>query len=83
MDLFKVELVYCAAWKYTDRAVGLMKEILDDKDIEFKIESIALVPSDGGRFEFSVDGDLLYSKKQLGRHAEEGEIIGILRDHIK
>ena len=60
-----------------------MKEIFDDKDIEFKIESFALVPSDGGRFEFSVNGNLLYSKKQLGRHAEEGEIIGILRDHIR
>lgn len=60
-----------------------MNEILSDKDIEFKIDSFALVPSDAGRFEFSVDGNLLYSKKQLGRHAEPGEVIGILRDHIK
>lgn len=60
-----------------------MNEILADKDIEFKIESFALVPSDGGRFEFSVNDNLLFSKKQLSRHAEEGEIIGILREYIK
>jgi selenoprotein W-related protein len=59
-----------------------MKEVLGDEDLERQIESFALVPSDGGRFEFSVNGELLFSKKQLGRHAEQGEIIGILRKRL-
>ncbi len=42
------------------------------------IESVALVPSDGGRFEVSVNGDLVFSKLQSKRHAEAGEILGLI-----
>jgi selenoprotein W-related protein len=48
------------------------------KQFEQKIEAITLVPSDGGRFEVSVNGKLLYSKLQTGRHAEPGEIPGLI-----
>ena len=41
-----------------------------------------MVPSSGGRFEVSLDGDLIYSKAALGRHAEAGEIANIVRDRI-
>jgi selenoprotein W-related protein len=40
---------------------------------------IALVPSDGGKFEVTVNGQLLYSKLQLHRHAEPGEVLGLVR----
>ncbi len=59
-----------------------MTEILADKDLEREIESFKLVPSDGGKFEFSVNSDLIFSKKGLGRHAEEGEVIGVLRKFV-
>jgi selenoprotein W-related protein len=49
------------------------------KEFEGKIESIRIVPSDGGRFEVSVDGQLIYSKLATGRHAEPGEVAGIFR----
>jgi len=52
-------------------------------EFEFKIESFSLVPSDGGRFEVSVDGDLIYSKLQTSRHADPGEVAGLLRKVIK
>ena len=32
------------------------------------------MPSSGGVFEVTVDGELLFSKKALRRHAEPGEI---------
>jgi selenoprotein W-related protein len=41
---------------------------------EDRIQSITLVPSDEGRFEVTVAGDLIYSKMNTGRHAEPGEI---------
>ena len=44
------------------------------KDFEDKIASLKLIPSDGGRFELSVDGELLYSKLATGRHAEYDEL---------
>jgi selenoprotein W-related protein len=38
-----------------------------------------IVPSGGGVFEVTVDGDLIYSKKATGRHAEPEEILKKLR----
>ena len=57
-----------------------MAELL--KDFEPEIGSVTLVPSDGGRFEITVNGTLLYSKLQTGRHAEPGEVIKLLRAHL-
>ena len=39
------------------------------------IQEIALVPSDGGKFEVSVDDELVYSKIQTGRHADPAEVL--------
>jgi len=44
------------------------------KDFEFSISTLTLIPSSGGRFEVSIDGELVYSKQQTGRHAEYAEI---------
>jgi selenoprotein W-related protein len=49
------------------------------KEFEAKIESIRIVPSDGGRFEVSVDSKLIYSKLSTGRHVEPGEVAAIFR----
>lgn len=40
------------------------------------------MPSSGGVFDVEVDGDLLFSKKQVGRHAEEGEVLSALRARL-
>ena len=53
------------------------------KEFEFKIESIKLVPSDGGRFEVTVNGNLLYSKLETYRHAEPGEVNRLVRNYLK
>lgn len=45
------------------------------KDFEHVIESVAVIPSDGGKFEVSVNGELVYSKLETKRHAEAGEIL--------
>ena len=49
-----------------------MAELL--KLFEDQIESIALIPADGGKFEVLADDQLLFSKLSLGRHAEPGEV---------
>jgi selenoprotein W-related protein len=56
--------------------VSLVEELL--KEYEHVIESVALIPSDGGRFEVSANGQLIYSKLQTKRHAEAGEIVNII-----
>jgi len=57
-----------------------MAELL--QNFEPEIGSVTLVPSDGGRFEVTVNGTLLYSKLQTGRHAEPGEVVKLLRAHL-
>ena len=62
------------------RAVGLTDELL--KGWAPIIGDIDLVPSSGGRFEVTLDGDLIFSKADLGRHAEPGEIVAIVRERL-
>ena len=44
------------------------------------IKELTLIPATGGVFEVEVDGDLIYSKKGNGRHAEPGEVLGLFGD---
>jgi len=39
---------------------------------------VKLVHSSGGAFEVSVDGEAVFSKLALGRHAKAGEVLGLL-----
>jgi selenoprotein W-related protein len=52
----------------------LTAEILQERDIEVYVGSWRLIPAKGGLFEVTVNGDLIFSKKALGRHAQPGEI---------
>jgi selenoprotein W-related protein len=61
--------------------VGLANELL--KNNEPEIESITLIPSEGGRYEISVNGTLVYSKLQTGRHANPGEVMGLVAELLK
>ena len=55
-----------------------MAEVL--RNYEFKIGNIVIIPSDSGKFEVKVGEQLIYSKLQIGRHAEEGEIARLVGD---
>jgi selenoprotein W-related protein len=49
------------------------------EEFEGSIDEFTLIPSGGGVFEIEVDGDLIYSKKATGRHAEYEDAAGPLR----
>ena len=61
--------------------MSLAGELL--KEYEHLIESVTLIPLDGGRFEVSVNGQLIYSKIQTKRHAEAGEIINLIHNMVE
>lgn len=42
--------------------------------------AIKLIEASGGLFEVTVDGELVFSKRNLGRHAEPGEVVRLIRD---
>lgn len=45
-----------------------------------EIEEMRLVPSSGGVFEVDVNGKRIFSKKEIGRHAEEGEVVRLMKE---
>lgn len=49
------------------------------EEFEHEIENLTLIPSRGGVFEVTVDGDLIYSKKATGEHAEYEDVAPHIR----
>ena len=43
------------------------------------VDELILKPGPNGIFDVEVNGDLIYSKHETGRHAEPGEILGLVR----
>jgi selenoprotein W-related protein len=56
-------------------------ELLLDK-YELQIGEIALVPSSGGRFEVTVNGELVFSKLAQKRFPEDEELIELVGARI-
>ncbi len=61
--------------------MSLAVELL--REFEHEIQSLEILPSDGGRFEVRVNEALVFSKKQVGRHAEAGEVVSLVRELVK
>lgn len=49
------------------------------EELEHKIDDFTLIPSRGGVFEVVVGDQLVYSKKETGRHADYDEVGPIVR----
>lgn len=47
------------------------------------MSDVTIIPSTGGVFEVTVDGELIYSKKATGRHAEFEEVLKTLRPRVR
>ena len=52
------------------------------EEFEQNITDFALIPSRGGVFEVVVDGDLVYSKKETGEHAEYEQVAAPIRERV-
>ena len=71
----QIEIQYCVMWNYKPRAVSLADELRSEVGVE-----ATLVPSSGGAFEVTVDGNLIFSKLQIGRFPGPGEIVGKVKN---
>ena len=76
----EIKLEFCVVWNYTPRAVGTIEDVLEIYGN--KVTSIELIPSGGGVFEFQLNEKLLFSKKELGRHSEDGEILKLIEEEL-
>jgi len=73
----EITIQYCVVWNYHPRAAGLA----DDIKKEFG-EDATLVKGRDGVFEVTVDGELVYSKRELGRFPNPGEVEDSLRSKL-
>ena len=73
----EIEIQYCTSWNYLPKAASLADEILST--FKQDISRLVLVPSDGGRFEVSFDGELAFSKLAEQRFPEHQEIIAKIK----
>jgi selenoprotein W-related protein len=48
-----------------------------------KIEELRLIPGDGGCFELSIDGDLVYSKLKTGQFPDENWVLDTVGARLK
>lgn len=79
MDII-IRIEYCTSWGYIDKAVSLSKELLGF--YKNNITKVELVPSSGGVFEISLNDERIFSKKELNRYPEDGEIKKLIHIHF-
>ena len=75
-----VTLELLCTLNYWDRAARAADDIL--RNYQHVIESFTFITGTKGAFELEVDGELLYSKQTLGRHAEPGEVLGLFKEIV-
>lgn len=46
------------------------------------IDEVNLVMGSKGVFDVTVDGELIYSKAETGRHAEDGEVLALFTEIV-
>ena len=71
----KITIEYCTQWNYEPNALSLRDELMDNFGF-----SSELIESSGGVFEIKANGHLIFSKKQLSRFPNPGEIVQFIED---
>ena len=75
-----VEITYCTQCRWLLRAAWLAQELLTT--FEQDLYSVSLRPGSGGIFEISLNGQLIFSRKEAGRFPEAKEVKQLIRDCI-
>jgi selenoprotein W-related protein len=75
-----LEIEFCVPCDFRSQALGLAKEAVDQW--ADRLSEIRLVPSNGGRFEVTLDADVIFSKAALERHAKPGEVSRLIGERI-
>jgi selenoprotein W-related protein len=53
------------------------------KEFEPEIETLSLIPSDGGRYEVEINGSLIYSKLSTKQHIQNNDVLIMVRKYLK
>ena len=70
----EIQIHYCSVWNYQPTAASLAEELLKEFDVETK-----LVPGSKGIFDVVVDGKTVFSKSEVRRFPNPGEVINEIK----
>ena len=76
-----IEITYCRLYGWGLRAAWMAQELLTTFAEE--LGSVTLTPDvTGGVFEIRADGNVIWSRTEMGRFPEITEVKRIVRDHV-
>lgn len=71
-----ITVEYCAECGYYPRVGWLLGEVM--ADIQHDVKRVTIIPSGGGRHEWKVNGDLVFSKAAEDRHPDVDELKALI-----
>ena len=76
-----IEIRYCTKCRWLLRSAWMAQELLST--FEEEISKLTLIPdSSGGRFEIRIDGELLWSREEMGGFPEIKQLKILVRNNI-
>jgi len=76
-----IEIEYCVPCDYSDYALMAATELI--KNFQHDINSLTLITGSKGIFDIKVNGEIMFSKKELNRYPKTGELIILLAEKNK
>ena len=76
----KIEIKYCKKCRWLLRSSWMAQEILST--FEEEVDELSLVPGTGGIFEITANGQLIWSRKEMGGFPEIAELKKRVRDIV-
>ena len=76
----RVTIEYCVPCDYSEHALKVAKELI--QNYQHAISELVFEMSSGGVFEIKVDGESLFSKKELKRHPHPGEVFELFQQFV-
>jgi selenoprotein W-related protein len=69
----KLTIEYCAPCNYLPRTVWQVQELMTE--LTGSVESVELIPADGGRYRVTLGDQVLFSKEEAGRFPDPRELL--------
>jgi selenoprotein W-related protein len=76
----KIEIRYCSKCRWLLRSTWMAHEILST--FEQEVDELSLLPGSGGFFEIMANGNVIWSRKDMGRFPEITKLKQCVRDAI-
>ena len=76
----KIEIKYCKKCRWLLRSSWMAQELLST--FEEEVDELSLVPGTGGIFEITANGQLIWSRKEMGGFPEIAELKKRVRDIV-